>query len=381
VVSGGVIVRGAGRRGLDPALLAACHGGVKHTAHQPGRRRIHACLLFVPVWAAGACVAQDSGARSDALKGVGAAERLAGAAPARAGAAEPVAIVKGEPVAWADLDRMMAEAAGGQVLEEVVLDRMLDRRAAQAGVTITAADIAAERRALVEAITRSAETSEDDAERLLANVRRSRGLGEVRFAHLLERNARLRKLIPPVSVSDDEVRQAFDIRHGPRFRTRVIVAASDRAAAEIRGELDQAPANLDDRSMFFATIAARKSTDPSAERGGMLEPISPADPAYPASLRAAVQRMEVGAISPVLGVDRGYAIALLEERIPADTVDFASEAEPIRAQVRVRRERLAMDALASDLLHEAEVRVTDPSLGWSWRAFLARTAGEAAGEE
>jgi parvulin-like peptidyl-prolyl isomerase len=181
-----------------------------------------------------------------------------------------------------------------------------------------------------------------------------------------------------VTVSDEEVRQAFDIRHGPRFRTRVIVAATDRAAAEIRTELAQAPANLDERSMFFATIAARKSTDASAERGGMLEPISPADPVYPASLRSAVQAMNVGDLSPVLAVDKGYAIALLEEKLPAQEVAFAGAAEAIRAEVRVRRERLAMDVLARDLLHEANVSVTEPSLAWSWRASLSRIAAEAA---
>jgi parvulin-like peptidyl-prolyl isomerase len=282
-------------------------------------------------------------------------------------------------VRWEDLDRMMAEAAGGQVLQEVVLDRMLNRRTAQAGVKITEQDIAAERRALVEAIARSAGAAggENEAERLLENVRRNRGLGEVRFAHLLERNARLRKLIAPVSVSDEEVRQAFDIRHGPRYRTRVIVAPTDRAAAQIRAELDAAPANLDERSMYFATVAAKKSTDPSAERGGMLEPISPADPAYPAGLRGAVEGMNVGDISPVLAVDKGYAIALLEEKIPAQEVAFAGAAEGIRAEVRVRRERLAMDALARDLLRDAGVRVMNPSLAWGWRASLT---GRAAGE-
>lgn len=367
--------------GLDRLTLPACHGGVKHPPHQPVRARIHAglllraCVLFVPLAAAGACLGQNSnGPRKDDLKGIEAAERAAG--DAAAAGPQPVAIIKGQGVQWGDLDRMMAEAAGGLILQEVTLDRMLESRAAAAGVRITDADIAAERKALVDAITRSAVTNENEAERLLENVRRNRGLGDVRFAHLLGRNAKLRKLIAPVSVSDEEVRQAFDIRHGPKYRTRVIVAPTDRAAAEVRKELDQAPANLDERSMFFATVAAKRSTDPSASRGGMLEAISAADPAYPAGLRGAVQGMNVGDISPVLAVDKGYAVVLLEEKIPAQEVAFEGAAAGIRAEVLVRRERLAMDSLAKDLLRDAGVRVMDPSLAWSWRASQAKMAQE-----
>ena len=65
--------------------------------------------------------------------------------------------------------------------------------------------------------------SPDDAERLLDTIRKNRGLGEVRFARLLERNARMRRMVAPgVQVSQEEVAQAFRMLHGPKYRVRVI---------------------------------------------------------------------------------------------------------------------------------------------------------------
>ena len=275
------------------------------------------------------------------------------------------ALLDGQPITWDDLRPLLAEAAGGAVLQEVALDRLLAPLLASRGLSVTADDVAAERRLMIDTLVQEAAATPADAERLLARVRASRGLGDVRFARLLERNAGMRKIVAPeVEVSSDEIAQAFEMRHGAKYRVRVVVVPTSAQAAQLRTEIADAPG---DRAMTFASAASKVSTDPSAARGGMSEPISTVDPAYPAAVRRTLRDMKPGDLSQVIALDRGYALLLLEEIMPPDGAVLADQADRIRVDVRARRERLAMDDLARRLLKTANLSPMDRSLAWSLR--------------
>ncbi len=276
------------------------------------------------------------------------------------------ALINDRPVTWDDLRPFLAEAAGGAALEEIVLDRMLDRELEAAGLAVTPDDIARERSMLAEAVARDARADPNDAERLLEGIRRSRGLGDARFAAQLARTARLRKLVAAsVTVGDEEVRTAYEMRHGRACVTRVIVVESEREATRLWSDLNRSPDNLTGR---FSDAAVKFSRDPSAPRGGLLGPVSPLDPTYPAVIRTAIDALKPGTMSPVIGVDKGFAIALVQERIEPDGVTLEEAAPALRDQLTGRRERLAMDELARRLLASARVGVMDPHLRWSWEA-------------
>ncbi len=282
---------------------------------------------------------------------------------------QPAALADGVSVSWEEIRPMLAEAAGAQVVQEAVLDRLLIAECRSHGVSITDDDIAAERKLLADNIVREARATAGDAERLLDSVRRSRGLGEVRFKRLLERNARMRKLVAPtVEVSEADVTQAFEMLHGVKYRTRVILTPGNTAAADARKELLESADHL---TVRFAERAMKDSIDPSADRGGVVDPFSSADPAYPSSVREAVRALEPGQISSVLAVDRGFAIVLLEGRVPADQARLPDEAATIQAEIRSRRERQAMDGLGQRLIRDSHMRLLDRSLEWSLNAVKA----------
>ena len=141
----------------------------------------------------------------------------------------------GKRIGWDEIQPLLAEAAGGEVVQEVALDYLLESELARRRLSVSERDIAAERELLAQAVVREAQASTADAERLLESVRRSRGLGELRFAALLRRNAGMRKIVAPdVGVSEEELRQAYEIRHGERFRVRVILVSSQSEAARLR---------------------------------------------------------------------------------------------------------------------------------------------------
>ncbi len=289
--------------------------------------------------------------------------------PTRAGPEndDVVATVDGRPVTLADLRPALLEAAGAVALEEAILDRALDRELASAGLKVTEADIQRERDALAEVLRRDARADPNDAERLIEGLRRSRGLGEARFAAQLARTAKLRRLVAgTVTVSDEELRTAHQMRHGVAYRTRVIVAPTEREAAKIWSDLNQP--GTGDLSTRFAEAAMKESKDPSAPRGGLLGPVSPSDPTYPAAIRSLLETQAPGTVSPVVGLERGFALVLVEERIDGDGTTLEQSGPALREELTRRRERLAMDDLARRLLVGAKVVVQDRNLRWAWES-------------
>ena len=310
-----------------------------------------AALVLAVVAGVGGCVAEPD------------AER-----PARAGDAS-VAIVDGVVVREDQLAPAMREIAGGPALEEYVLGRALERSCADAGITVNEADIERERRDLMDALVFEGGERPDDRGRALELVRVRRGLGPGRFDALLRRNAMLRALVGDQGEPDaGEIDLALRIRHGERRRVRLLVTDSEQDAAAAL-ERVRARAPEVGLGVAFSEEAARVSVHPSARWGGVIEEMSPADPAYPDALREAVRATNPGEVTPIVGVNARWGAALVESVIPADPASVVdAERGAVTGELRRRKQRLAMDRLASELVRNSDVVVLDPSVAWSFRA-------------
>lgn len=296
-------------------------------------------------------------------------ERAASTAPADATPARApttVAVINGRAVSWDMLQPRLAEASGAAVLEELILDVQLEALAAERGMTIESIDLDRERELLVRQIGRQVGTAEAETEELVATIRRRQGLGPERFAAMLRRNAMLRRLVADaIQVEPAEVERLYSVRYGPKWRARVITVPTEREAAELRAEL--APLDPPQRATRFAQLAVDRSTDESAPRGGLLEPISIDDPAYPGVVRSALAAMQPGELSGVLAVGGSFALLLLERIDPAQPVPLDDVRAALEQELRARMERVRMDELARQWLRDARVTLFDPSLRWSWQ--------------
>ncbi len=350
--------------------------------------QLRSCLVFwAPVWAALAsgCAQQGSSAATDrhVTRGLEASERSVGtAAPAPRGDSaavatpeRPAAIVDGTAIPFDLLRPALTEAAGALALEEAVLDILVQREFARAGKTLNPEMIQAERDVLLEAYTSvGLASSREDAGRLLAEVRRSRGLGETRFAALLRRNAMLRSLVSDeVRINPAALDRAYDLRYAERYRARLIVVPGAAAAQDALTRLRAGEP--------FGVVAAQVSTDPSADRGGIIDAVSPADETYPVGIRLALRDLAAAGahvppearLSAPIAVDGGYAILLYEgAQIPATPApQRASVEELLQRDVRLQQERLLMDQRARLLLANARVSVLDRALSTAWEARRA----------
>lgn len=293
------------------------------------------------------------------------AEPAATTGPSVAGSrAQRAAVIDGSIVSVETMRAPLMEAAGAVVLEEIVLDRGLARALDRAGIRMTAAMVAAEERALLDELANVA----DGANRaeLLDQIKRTRGLGPGRFERLLERNAGLRALVAPEAEPEpEELRLAERIAFGRTHRVRLLVAPTEAAASEARVDIMRSPDPA--REWTFADRCVATSVHPTAPRGGLIEAFSANDPAYPDVLRDAVRRLEPGQISPVLVTRGGFALVLVES-VSAAREPSAGERDRVARRVRSRKQRLAMEQLAQQLLARSAVSPIDPDLAEAWRA-------------
>jgi parvulin-like peptidyl-prolyl isomerase len=127
-----------------------------------------------------------------------------------------------------------------------------------------------------------------------------------------------------------------------------------------------AAADAEKISLAFAAAALSYSTDPTAARGGLLTAISPSDQGLPTSVRKALAQMHPREVSGVLTTDRGAMLVLMESLGEAEGSPAPQDRAKAEARVRFRKERIAMDRLAHQLLGTASVSPMDGSLRWSW---------------
>jgi parvulin-like peptidyl-prolyl isomerase len=334
----------------------------------PGRSA--ARLLLIPVLLLYGCATPHDASRVGEVPAAEQIDSRGGAASAsfkanRSSVSDEraAALLDGRPIRWADLRPAMTEAAGAEALQETILDRQLARNLATAQIVVTEADVEAERARLLATLAEDP----DLAVRRLDMLRDRQRLGPQRFEALLRRNAMLRALVrDQVAVTDDAVERMHEALHGPRRQVRLITT---RRLAEAEAVVRDVRAGA-----FFGDIAVERSTDASAARGGLLEPISSADPAYPAALRRAIWSLDdLGDISDPILLDTGYAVVMLVREVPADGVTLDESRDEIEKLVRMNQERLLMDETARRILREAKLTIIVDALNDSWQR--ARRAG------
>jgi foldase protein PrsA len=372
----------ASRNAAIPPLRTLGGTGFEPDAHSAPRdlatRRLASALLAATTLLA-ACGETRTTREADrtVTQGLDASERYIESQPgppsppdsgAIADKTRPIAVVDGRPITFDAIRPALIEAGGGAVLEEAVLDELLQREAERRELKITRAQIEAERELLAQTLTGSGAAADPtEAGRLLAQVRAARGLGDVRFNALLRRNATLRALVAAdVRITDSALDQAYAMSFGARFRARLITTA---AAADATKLAQEVRAGAD-----FSSLAAERSTDASAARGGLLEPISPLDPAYPAAIRSTLRSLKPGEVSDPIALDSGFAILQLIEEVPAPQAapDREAALPELERRVRTEQERLLMNQLVRRLLDSARVSITDRNLERAWRARTKR---------
>tara|TARA_R110002072_G_scaffold42064_20_gene118659 strand:- start:85281 stop:86237 length:957 start_codon:yes stop_codon:yes gene_type:complete len=276
-----------------------------------------------------------------------------------------VALIAGEPIRADRLQRDLIERSGAWALSDLILDELLDRELDARGLNITQADIEAEEARFVRSGAGEADGVSPYV--LLNRIRATNGLGADRYPRLLRRTAILRILVAMEAVpSEQEYELAQAIAFGPQYRVRLFVSPDRSAATALRNEVLAAQSSTPNSARWiFADACTVGSVHPSSARGGLIERISPDDPAYPPVLSQAVRDTPAMGISPVLAGDSGFMLAMVESITPA-VEPTPEQMKSVRDQLTLRKEQAAMERLANQLIRESEIIVMDRALNKAW---------------
>ena len=246
-----------------------------------------------------------------------------------------VALIGKTPIRRDDLWASMSELSGDIVLEEFVLKHALTVEIQKKNIQITQVDLEREF-----ALLKSVITSSDNV--ALENIFESMGVGPIRKSKLLWRNAALRKLISNQEiVNEEEALNMFELMYGKTYPVSVIVT-TQRSVASDCYEL------LEDGELFH-TVALEYSIDSSALRGGVVDPISPLDPAWPLVIREQLSSLELGQVSTPIFIGNKWILIKLIGRPIISNVNFEDVRTNMLVLVKQTKERILMDALSTEL--------------------------------
>lgn len=269
--------------------------------------------------------------------------------------ARPAAMVNGKTVTWGELRPALNEMAGGQALQDLILDRKINELLAGSRLTIAEDDVAAERKALLESLS----ADPNIAMAMLDDWRDRQNMGRIRFEALMRRNAGLRTLVRKnVKITEQSLREMREMVHGEKRQGRMI-SVPDLKTAE-------SAINLIKGGTTFADAAAQMSTDSSAARSGLLDPISRVDPACPEAVRQALWTLNPGEMSGPLQVGDHYVIVMLVKRIAGDGIAMEEARPALERLARMSQEQVLMDQLSRTILADTSVNIFDESLNESW---------------
>ncbi len=228
----------------------------------------------------------------------------------------------------------------------------------------------AEREVVEQALIGTGLTDRQQRGRVVAEARARRGWGPQWFDGLLRRNALARKLTAAdvAKPGEAEVVRLYEVLHGTRREVRVLVMASERDVARHRAEvaaaLTQSRASGEARFMILAT---ENSSDVSASRGGLLDPVGRYDATYPDAFREAVFETSTGSLTPVVALDEGFAVALVLGERSGGGLHFEEARPDLERRLRLDAEQRAMAAMFERLRATMRVEPLDDSLEWSWQ--------------
>ena len=244
-----------------------------------------------------------------------------------------VAVVNGRQVTRLDLARHCLQYFGDPVLEQLVNQQLVREATIAAGVQITPAEIDAE-------IDETAERFNLSTTDFLGLIERERGVTREQYAdEVVWLTLALRKLVgDKLTVTDQDVKEAWAARYGEGVRVRMISVASQHQAAEV---LQQARAKPED----FPRLAREYSQDVnSASTGGLVQPIRHfrGEP----EIEQIAFAMKEGQVSNPIPIGDQFIILKCEGRIPAAQVTL----DEVRAQLDEQVREQKLPELAAELL-------------------------------
>jgi parvulin-like peptidyl-prolyl isomerase len=277
-----------------------------------------------------------------------------------------IATVNGDQIRRNEFERFVALKVGeisapeisaalqSQMLDEYIRRRLVLEAAAQAGLRVSSNDIeqAVQENPQARAAAAGAETREEMGRDLLV---------EKYYRQVVLRDVR----VSPEEMEQYIAQNQARLTDKPGFSVREIRVQSRDEAERLRREVTEGRRD-------FAEVARLRSDAPSAPTGGL----SRYDEGQlPSVLEKAIQPLRPGDVSPVIESGYGFHLFKLERRIlPHGIEERRSQLDDRRMQLTeeliARKNQQAVDAALARLVAQANVRIHEATLGFTYAGQL-----------
>jgi parvulin-like peptidyl-prolyl isomerase len=290
--------------------------------------------------------------------------------------AQVIATVNGKPIEREQLIKPLVEAYGLNVLLQLIQLELARQDAAKAGVVVSPADVEAERNNILKGAFPEADPK--DYDQLLENLLKQQNITRPQFDIVIQTNATLRKMAEPMAagkISDENVKQAFDVMYGATVKIRDIQVSNMTDAQEVR---KRAAAGED-----FAALAKKFSKDVrTRDVGGEWPAFSRNSTGVSEAIKDQAFALKDGEVSDaidtegavhVIKVEKHNApkIAKLDEPTKASLRKLLSE-KLVQETMKSLRNRIAIEAQQANVLE-----IKDPVLAHQFQGKLAEHQAQA----
>lgn len=276
-----------------------------------------------------------------------------------------MAVVNGQDIRRDALASACCERYGNEVLEGLVNKRLISHYCKNRNIVVTEEDIDAE-------IDRMAKRFKIGKEQWLQMLEKERGINAAQYKRdILWPTLALRKCAADqLTVSDEQLQNAYEAQYGPAVKCRLIVVKDRALAEQIHQQVAAKPSD-------FARLAMQHSIDVnSASIGGLIQPIRHhvGDPA----IEKEVFAMQPNQISNIIPVGEQFAILKCEGQLPARNVPMETVKDELSEQIREGKLRDVAAVLFQDLQKSATVQNVwnDPQLRAQMPNVVATINGE-----
>ncbi|HEY1922243.1 MAG TPA: peptidylprolyl isomerase, partial [Tepidisphaeraceae bacterium] len=266
---------------------------------------------------------------------------------------------------------------------------LVEQEAARQGVIVTSADVSSERAITMQNLVRQTQAldsngqptteptdnlSTDQQNQLLDQLLQQQHVSRAEFNVILEVNAYLRKLAEPkvnAKLTDDAVRQQFNVMYGEKVLVHYIVCNNMAEAAEVHHDL-AAGKNFDD-------VARARSLDRhTAYTGGELPAFTLQDNRFPPEFKQVAFELKNGEVSDPVQIEKFIYIIRLIDRIPPAHARFEDYRDSVKKELYETTVQAAMKVMRDSLGRMAlqSMTIRDPILAKQWADKMNQRNGQ-----
>jgi len=270
-----------------------------------------------------------------------------------------MATVNGAPIYMDQLHDLLVRSQGLALAQQLIASELVVQAAEKQNLSASQEEVQAEETRTLEGLF-GASIGADQREQLLEQLLAEKGIPHEQWRMILHRNVLLAKLAEPgISVTDQQIQEAFEDQYGRKVEVRHIQCDSLTSAQDILKKLNE--------GADFAELAGKESTNATARDGGLLPPIGARSAMIPPPIRGAAMALtKVGELSPPVQAGTTFHILRLEKVIEPQNVRLEDVKDKLAAEVKHAAIRKAQQQILLDLIRssqkEGRIQYVDPVL-------------------